>query len=224
MPNYAEFFGVVQNETERAVLLHGDSIALLFSVLGEYAENMFNWQGSAEFSDLTEEETDIVKALIAKVERQLMQEVSVGMEIPLGGIIPFAGYTSPDGFVLCDGSLIAQTQYPELYQAVDPVFKVTINSTLYIRVPNLNGRVIVGEDEGVYDIGGEGGETEHTLTIAEMPVHTHGINRSLVAAAGTARRAVEGVSSDVTTLSEGGDEPHNNMQPYRDLRFIMRVT
>jgi hypothetical protein len=77
MPVYAEFFSVSENETERAVLLSGDSIALMFSVLGEYAEHTYNWQGSGEFSDLTDDETDVVKALIAKAERELMSEVIV---------------------------------------------------------------------------------------------------------------------------------------------------
>lgn len=78
MPDYADLTSVAENENERAVLLAGDSTALLFCILGEYADKMFNWTGSDDAGGLTVSETDTVKALIAKTERALMEEIIVG--------------------------------------------------------------------------------------------------------------------------------------------------
>lgn len=71
-----------------------------------------------------------------------------------------------------------------------------------------------------YAIGAEGGEKEHTLTIAEMPSHTHawagfwkiassGVNRCKA----ITRISADGVR-DPSTDARGGGKAHNNMPPY----------
>lgn len=69
-----------------------------------------------------------------------------------------------------------------------------------------------------YEAGSTGGEAEHTLTVDEMPSHSHNIKAS--SSSGTANqwaatRAKQSYSSYYDdTLSVGGDLPHNNMPPY----------
>lgn len=224
MPDYSAFMAVAQDETERAVLLPGDSIALLLTALGEHTEWSHVWRGSGEFDELTTSELNTVEALVAKTERALMEELTMVSGVPLGGIIPYAGAVVPENFVWCDGSNLSQDEYPELALVVEDIFKDTINGVQIIRVPYLNaGRFIMGRQDGTWETGDTGGAATHTLTVDEIPAHSHGINRSLVAASGTTRRAVEGSTSDVDTLSEGGGQAHNNLPPYFVLPYIMRV-
>lgn len=84
----------------------------------------------------------------------------------------------------------------------------------------LKGKVCLGldEDDGDLDtIGKTGGEKKHTLTINEMPSHNHGgINDANVADGptdGTYGYKSNGSNNNYTG-NTGGDQPHNNMQPY----------
>jgi hypothetical protein len=91
------------------------------------------------------------------------------------------------------------------------------------------GRVIigVGRGEGLTSRarGDTGGEEKHTLTVNEMPSHSHAIFRpadpsnddELFVAGGTIRR-----SGPLPTERTGGGQPHNNMQPYIALYFCKK--
>lgn len=81
-----------------------------------------------------------------------------------------------------------------------------------------NGRVTVGVDESDSDFGSAGlelGEKMHTLTVAEMPSHSHSF--TVRATSGTAAawrldyQNVQGQNAG--TNSTGGSQPHNNIQP-----------
>ena len=84
------------------------------------------------------------------------------------------------------------------------------------------GHVIVSVDEDDTDFntsGKIGGEKEHTLTIDEMPFHKDGF--ATYNGAGTMDDGIEGTkgngqwNSDISTRGVGGNQPHNNMPPYR---------
>ena len=87
-------------------------------------------------------------------------------------------------------------------------------------------RTIIGSGSS-YSLGATGGASTHTLTIAQMPSHTH----SYVAMVGN--NAIDGVDS-VTTFSgehhlitktsgsTGSDQAHNNMQPYIALLYCVK--
>ena len=70
-----------------------------------------------------------------------------------------------------------------------------------------------------YTVGATGGEASHTLTVNEMPSHTHNDGTSAsVAYGGTSGNSTAQVSFDASagraTTSAGGGQAHNNMQPY----------
>lgn len=86
----------------------------------------------------------------------------------------------------------------------------------------VKGVVLLGADEDSYPAGSEGGEAEHTLTVEEMPPHTHGLMRYT----GTDDQNWSGhlenglCANDspnylaANTNATGGGKPHNNMMPY----------
>lgn len=68
-----------------------------------------------------------------------------------------------------------------------------------------------------YSAGDTGGEAEHTLTVDEMPSHTHPNTTSQGGTSGSGwylRHIQSGNNGSIATGSRGGDQPHNNMPPY----------
>ena len=69
------------------------------------------------------------------------------------------------------------------------------------------------------------GEDKHTLTIPEMPSHTHSFFPLVTADAnnGGANGVQYGATASVATTSTGGDAPHNNLPPFYGVYFIKRT-
>lgn len=94
--------------------------------------------------------------------------------------------------------------------------------------PDLRGKFIVGLGSGDYDtIGNTGGEEEHTLTIDEMPVHSHnvGIDQDGSDAPGSNASTGSNVQDSAAgTSNTGGGQPHENRPPYYVLAYVMKVS
>ena len=68
-----------------------------------------------------------------------------------------------------------------------------------------------------YSAGSTGGEAEHTLTVDEIPAHTHGFKVTtgkVQSGTNYARVASDGTATDNLITETGGGQPHNNMPPY----------
>lgn len=105
---------------------------------------------------------------------------------PFGAVLPFAGSTAPDGWLLCYGQAISRTTYAGLFAVISTTYGTGDGSTTF-NVPDMRGRVAAGVDDmggsaanrlttTVLDktsAGGVGGTQTHILTEAQMPSHTH---------------------------------------------------
>lgn len=92
--------------------------------------------------------------------------------IPTGSIMPFCGDTAPSGFLICDGSVISPTTYPELSILLGSKFG-TAN-----QLPDLRGRVVAGA-ESTGEFSGIGTKLGTISKDVPLPSHYHYIPTSL---------------------------------------------
>ena len=100
---------------------------------------------------------------------------SVSDTAAAGTIVQSASSSLPDGWLVADGSAVSRTLYATLFSAIGTTYGAG-DGTSTFNLPNLNGRVVVGQDTSQTEfntVGKVGGEKTHTLTIAEMPAHGH---------------------------------------------------
>lgn len=157
-----------------------------------------------------------------------------GDTLPIGSIVAFASDTIPNGWLLCDGSVVSRTTYSELFNAIGLNYVedgVEWQDEERFPLPNAKGRTLVGKDSTDTDfntLGKTSGEKTHTLTVDEMPSHTHelivdkqqgGVSAALQPTWGTAYSSTDSGSISNT----GGDQPHNNLQPYLVTNFIIKA-
>ena len=159
-----------------------------------------------------------LEALAARVS-ELEEQGFSGDSIPVGAILPYGagGNTPPEGFLICDGSLLATTgTYEALFAIIGYLYG---GSGDVFALPNLRGRVAVacGQGNGLtYRLPGNvGGEELHTLLLTEIPSHTHTYVVDIFAPYGAG--GTGGCRSSVTsgnTGTAGGGVAHNNMPPF----------
>jgi microcystin-dependent protein len=154
----------------------------------------------------------------------------------LGSIILFAGNFAPRGWAFCNGQLLAISQNTALFSLLGTFYGGDGRTTFAL--PDLRGRAPIhaGQGPGLssYDLGELGGVEAVTLISTQMPVHTHSqpatngeqtTNRP--SSALPARGGVYSNESDGSTLrpvsSAGGGQPHQNMQPYLTLNYIIAL-
>lgn len=92
----------------------------------------------------------------------------------------------------------------------------------------IKGRVLVGVDESDSDfsVGKTGGAKTHKLTIAEMPRHSHENSKPVITPAkqnGGADYGQLNTGAFTPASDAGGDQPHNNLQPYTTVYMWKRT-
>jgi microcystin-dependent protein len=158
----------------------------------------------------------------------------------LGEIRLFAGNFAPRGWALCNGQLLQITQNTALFSLLGVYYGGDGKTTFAL--PDLRARVPIGAGEGAgltpRDLGAAGGESAVSLITTEMPMHTHAANCSSTQSSNqpegaywgsTGRGASAYAATPATALSllaaqpAGGSQPHNNMQPYLGMTFIIAM-
>lgn len=92
--------------------------------------------------------------------------------VPIGGVVAWAGDSGniPSGFLLCNGQAYARNVYLSLFAVIGTRFSQPGDGDTVFRVPNLIDRFIMGTDS---QFGLTGGSNSVTLSIANLPAHTH---------------------------------------------------
>ena len=155
---------------------------------------------------------------------------------PIGSIITWTTAAAPRGWLVCDGSAISRTTYSDLFAVVGTTYGVGDGSTTF-NLPDLKGRVPVGYGTGTdgnnksldfTPLGSQGGEYEHTLTVNEIPEHSHRV--ATLDPDSDEYYGVEVVNQKKSfnpnfyTEATGGSQPHNNLQPFIVLNYIIKAT
>lgn len=153
---------------------------------------------------------------------------SVGDSLPIGTIFPYSGTTTPPGYMFCDGAAISREDYALLFSIIGTRYGSGDGSTTF-NLPNLKGKVPVGLDSNDSDfdtLGETGGEKTHTLTVNEMPSHSHTLRFDQTAGSDNSgiKVGVQSIYGGTTFMGKtGGGQSHNNLQPYQVTNYIIKV-
>ena len=159
----------------------------------------------------------------------------------IGEIRMFAGNFPPNGWAFCDGQEIPISENDALFTLIGTTYGGDGQSTF--RLPDLQGRVPVHQGTGpglsTYTIGEKAGVETVTLTTQQIPSHPHawfaskgggGSNtpqNNVTATPPVAKLYRTGTPSDPMSPKviqpAGGSQPHENLQPYLTISFIISL-
>lgn len=91
--------------------------------------------------------------------------------IPTGTVIARLSTVAPTGWLVCNGAEVSRTTYALLFSILGTTYGAG-NGTTTFNLPNLQDRFLYGKSS-TNNVGDTGGESEHTLTVPELPAHSH---------------------------------------------------
>jgi microcystin-dependent protein len=154
----------------------------------------------------------------------------------VGEIRIFAGNFAPAGWMFCEGQLLPISENETLFNLIGTTYGGDGQSTFAL--PDLRGRIPLHQGNG-FTLAETGGAEEITLTVSQIPAHTHPFLASGSTATGsnpqgnvndqnvTIQMYTQGSASDNFNAGSigptGGSQPHNNFQPYLCLDFIISL-
>jgi microcystin-dependent protein len=155
----------------------------------------------------------------------------------VGEIKMFGGNFAPLGWAFCDGALLPIAEYDTLFNLIGTTYGGDGQSTF--QLPDLRGRLPVHQG-GTFVIGETGGAEAVTLTAQQIPSHNHLLmattaggnqvspaNNLLANSLGNFQPYIQedpdGSLAANTLQNVGGSQPHDNMQPYVCVSFIISL-
>jgi microcystin-dependent protein len=154
----------------------------------------------------------------------------------VGEIRMFAGNFAPVGWMFCEGQLLQISENETLFQLIGTTYGGDGQSTFAL--PDLRGRIPVHQGNG-FVLAQRGGVEEVTLTAEQVPSHTHPLLGSTSAASTPNPQSSIPATGSVSELywvdapdqnaspqaiqTTGGTQPHNNLQPYLCVDFIISL-
>jgi microcystin-dependent protein len=154
----------------------------------------------------------------------------------------FAGNFPPNGWAFCNGQLLPISQNTALFSLLGTNYGGDGRTNFGLPDLRMRAPLHPGTGPGLSQrfLGESGGEASHTLLNSEMPAHSHGVQASSAAATTTGANgnmlatvnapnppyhdpsAMADMGPGVLS-STGGGAPHNNMQPYQAVSFIIAL-
>lgn len=162
----------------------------------------------------------------------------------VGEIRMFAGNFNPNGWAFCDGQLLPISENEVLFQLIGTMYGGDGESTFAL--PNLQSRIPLhfgtGPDGVTYQQAETGGTESVTLTVQQIPIHTHpqqcSSGAGLVAAdpvnnvasktdlsqySSAGATVAMGTNPNLTSDPTGGSQPHENCQPFLCINYIISL-
>jgi microcystin-dependent protein len=141
---------------------------------------------------------------------------------------------APKGWALCNGQLLPINQNQALFSLLGTTFGG--DGRVNFALPDLRGRTPIHVGSG-HTLGERGGEQAHTLSIAELPTHTHVLqaqsgnattnspNGALLANSTAVYHSPTSLValSPSSVTNTGGSQAHLNMQPFLTLSFCIAL-
>lgn len=142
---------------------------------------------------------------------------------------------APKGWALCNGQILPINQNQALFSLLGTTFGGDGQTTFAL--PDLRGRTPIHVGSG-HTLGERGGEQAHTLSISELPQHTHVANASsnssgtqalptntFLAPVNNSYHSAAGLIAiqPGTVTNTGGSQAHLNMQPFLTLSFCIAL-
>lgn len=154
----------------------------------------------------------------------------------VGEIRLFAANFAPAGWLFCHGQLLSISENETLFTLIGTTYGGDGESTFAL--PDLRGRIPLHQGNGAV-LSGQGGSESVALTVQQIPAHTHPLQASTdvatqsspggnVPAQSTAAdlyiadTPITGLAAS-TLGPTGGSQPHENMQPFLGLNFIISL-
>ncbi|WP_028652994.1 phage tail protein [Nocardioides halotolerans] len=143
---------------------------------------------------------------------------------------------APKGWAACDGQILPINQNQALFSLLGTMYGGNGQTTFAL--PDLRGRVPIHQSD-FHTMGERAGQEAHTLTVAELPQHTHVVHATTATgdtpvAPGNlladSPSQLYGSPSGLTTLhpstvgAVGGSQPHQNLQPYLTLNYCIAIS
>jgi microcystin-dependent protein len=149
---------------------------------------------------------------------------------------------APKGWAFCDGQILPLSQNTALFSLLGTTYGGDGKSNFAL--PNMQGNAPMHPSQGpglsLHDLGETGGSETVSLLESEIPAHAHGWNASNSDSTSQAPgdQLVAGGVGGITLFANpaslvqlnpnavtpaGGDQPHNNMQPYLTLNFCIAL-
>ncbi len=154
----------------------------------------------------------------------------------VGEIRMFAGNFAPAGWMFCEGQLLPISENETLFQLIGTTYGGDGESTFAL--PDLRGRIPIHQGNG-FILAETGGAEEITLTVSQIPAHSHALLGSgttgsqaapqdglLATSAVITPYAPEtsgGAMAPAAITPVGGSQPHTNFQPYLCVDFIISL-
>jgi len=149
---------------------------------------------------------------------------------------------APKGWAFCDGQILPLSQNTALFSLLGTTYGGDGKSNFAL--PNMQGNAPMHPGQGpglsLHDLGETGGSETVTLLESEIPAHSHALRADILdiadtnvvspnasyalSSGGTLYQAAgNAILADVALAPAGGDQPHNNLQPYLTLNFCIAL-